>query len=472
MAQLTKNQLKVLVNTQARTDRDYSVSSKTISIPFADFNTGETTFAMAYVMHHNNAADSKEHTTVIAHRGNDEWFVWCGDKYLTGLVAQDDVEDSIEAAVSSLPEANREVYKGDLRAVYATFEENSGCNNSRLASNLSRALDSGKDIEDITRGSSSLTCKHIQNMFAQMGDIDEITKEIEKAYKTAFKVSKNAKSDSAIADALDNFGFQGEALFIAGPGGHGKTHTVKAHAENKGFNFVELQGHGQIEAIDMYGYDKKHGDLHVWFDGPISQAARSAASGVKTMLFIDEFVNIPMRETAGLKAAFEPYKGHYYFQTSRIASVTDGIAVMEEIKVPVANLQIVAAANIGSGYASEDMDKALKQRFMILHYEAEDAKVRKVLTSVCKEKSFPLVLVDKLMKFKSMMELKVEEGLVPEAPTMRHLSRKFLGLMKEADDLEMVAMTQILQFVEFDVDGKPVAEQVEMIEEIIEMTLA
>ena len=222
----------------------------------------------------------------------------------------------------------------------------------------------------------------------------------------------------------------------------------------------------------MYGYDKKHGDLHVWFDGPISQAARAAASGTKTLLFIDEFVNIPMRETAGLKAAFEPYKGHYYFQTSRVESVKDGIAVMEEIKVPVENLQIVAAANIGSGYASEDMDKALKQRFMVLHYEAENAKVKSVLTSICEEKGFPLVIVDKLMKFKEMMELKVEEGEIEEAPTMRHLSRKFLGLMKEPDDLEMVANTQILQFVEFDVDGKPVREQVEMIEEIIEMTLA
>ncbi len=471
MATLTKTQLTTLSNQTAQTASEFNVTNKYIHYPYLDDETKVATYSSAFVMQHSNGSDAKEHTTIIAFTGDDKFTVWCGDKFLTGCLTEFAAHERIEEVLEILPEENRESLWDEMNINRKMFAENSGCNNSRLATNLKRGLDDGKEIEEILSSSSAVSCKHIMNMFAH-ADIEEVTKTLEKMYKDVHKVSKVKKSDSQISDALDNFGFQGEAVFIAGPGGHGKTHTVKSHAEDKGFHFVELQGHGQIEAIDMYGYDKKHGDNHVWFDGPISQAARSAASGVKTMLFIDEFVNIPMRETAGLKAAFEPYKGHYYFQTSRIASVTDGIAVMEEIKVPVENLQIVAAANIGSGYASEDMDKALKQRFMILHYEAEDAKVKAVLTSICKEKGFPLVLVEKLMKFKSMMELKVEEGEIAEAPTMRHLSRKFLGLMKEADDLEMVAMTQILQFVEFDVDGRPVREQVEMIEEIIEMTLA
>ena len=471
MATLTKKQLITLANRTATTASEYKVTNTFIHYPYADYATGENIYSSAFVMQHSNASDAKEHTTIIAYTGDNKFTVWCGDKFLTGNVDEVEAKERIEASLEGIPEDNRETIFDSMFNNWNRFGINSGCNNSRLASNLKRGLNAGKEIEEIISSSSSVSCKHIMNMYAQ-ADIEDVVKTLEKIYKEAHKVSKIKKSDSAINDALENFGFQGEALFIAGPGGHGKTHTVKSYAESKNLNFVELQGHGQIEAIDMYGYDKKHGDLHVWFDGPISQAARAAASGTKTLLFIDEFVNIPMRETAGLKAAFEPYKGHYYFQTSRVESVKDGIAVMEEIKVPVENLQIVAAANIGSGYASEDMDKALKQRFMVLHYEAENAKVKSVLTSICEEKGFPLVIVDKLMKFKEMMELKVEEGEIEEAPTMRHLSRKFLGLMKEADDLEMVANTQILQFVEFDVDGKPVREQVEMIEEIIEMTLA
>ncbi len=471
MATLTKKQITTLAGNQSTISTEYIVESQYINYPLHDFESSTDKFATAFVMQHSNAADAREHTTVIAYAGDDQFYVWCGDKLLSGDITVDEAQERIKAVLSQIPEANKETIEASLNKTFDALEKNSGCNNSRLSSNMNRALSEGKSMEEISNGSATIVCKHIQNMFAQMQDIEDVAKQLEKMYKEAFKVSKRTKSDSAINDALENLGFQGEALFIAGPGGHGKTHTVKSYATAKGLNFVELQGHGQIEAIDMYGYDKKFGEQMVWFDGPISQAARSAASGVKTMLFVDEFVNIPMRETAGLKAAFEPYKGHYYFQTSRIASVIDGIATMEEIKVPIENLQIVVAANIGSGYASEDIDKALKQRFLVLYYEAEDKKVRKVLEDICREKSFSLSLVEKLMKFKKLMELKVEEGVILEAPTMRHLSRKFLGLMKTEDDLEMVATTQILQFVEFDIDGKPVKEQVEMVEEIIEATL-
>lgn len=471
MATLTKNQLQTLAQNQSERLSGYTVTNFITPYPFTDFKTGEVKIATAFIMHHSYPEETKEHTTVIAYDG-DNYSVWCGDKMLEGKTTTREHKELVAEVLATVPVENHCMVEDDLLNLWNGHDLNSGCSNARLSSNLTRALDAGKDIEDISSGNTAVVCKHIKNMFAQMPEIETVTKDLEKMYKNIFKVSRVRKTDSAIADALDNFGFQGEALFIAGPGGHGKTHTVKSIAEDKGYEFVELQGHGQIEAIDMYGYDKKHGDLHVWFDGPISQAARLAASGKKTMLFIDEIVNIPMRETAGLKAAFEPYKGHYYFQTSRVKSVTDGIAVMEEIKVPVENLQIVAAANIGRGYASEDLDRAFKQRFMIIYYEAENSKVRNVLTSICKEKGFKTSLVEKLMNFKKIMEQKVEEGMIEEAATMRHLSRKFLVLMKDEADLEEIALAQTLQFVEFDVDGKPVAEQVEMVEEIIEMTLA
>ena len=462
MIKLTKEEMATLSANQAKV-ADYEITKEYFYYPLAC--EGKAHLAAAMLMQHGKGNES--HTTVLATTSKDEWYVWCGDDIAEGKIELSDLNSLVE----KLDMQDKELVGSSIENLYDSKAASSSCPNLRFASNLKAKISRGDNIDDIARG-SNIFCEHIQNMFAQMSDFEDEAAKLSKMLRDAKRVSTRVKTDSQIADALANYGFQGEALFIAGPGGHGKTHTVKTYAEDHGLEFIELQGHGQIEAIDMYGYDKKVGDAMVWFDGPVSQAARKAASGVKTLLFIDEFVNIPMRETAGLKAAFEPYKGHYYFQTSRVASVEDGIAVMEEIKVPVENLQIVAAANIGSGYASEDVDKALKQRFMFLYYEAEESKVRKVLTSICDEKGFSRSLVDKLIRFKNLLEIRVRDGELEEAPTMRHLSRKFLGLMKSEDDLEDVATSQILQFVEFDVDGKPVAEQVELVEEAIEATLA
>ncbi len=466
MVKLNKENMAALVNTQASV-ADYEITKEYSYYPLQVED--KVFLAAAMLMQHGKG--SENHTTVLATTGKDEWYTFCGDDISEGSIELDKLNSMIVDVTAALHPHNEEMVKNHIEALYDSRSKSDSCPNLRFASNFKAKLSRGDSIDDIARG-GNIFCEHIRNMFAQMSDFEDEAAKLSKMLKEAKKVSKRAKTDSQIADALENYGYQGEALFIAGPGGHGKTHTVKSYAEDHGLEFVELQGHGQIEAIDMYGYDKKVGDTMVWFDGPVSQAARKAASGIKTLLFIDEFVNIPMRETAGLKAAFEPYKGYYYFQTSRVASVEDGIAIMEEIKVPVENLQIVAAANIGSGYASEDVDKALKQRFMFLYYEAEEAKIRKVLTSICDEKGFSRSLVDKLIQFKNLLEIRVQDGELEEAPTMRHLSRKFLGLMKDEDDLEDVAMSQILQFVEFDVDGKPVAEQVEIVEEAIEATLA
>jgi len=466
----TEKEMKALISNQAQVAAAYEVSSDMGLVPLLNNETDK--YELSAVLYMGHKTQEKTHITYLSTTGKDKWYIGCSNNaFLEGTLVEEEMKLQIADVICNIPDTNKEEVIEILQSSFGMFKKPNPCAiNKRLMSNIKSKQNKGDSIEDISR-SGSVFCEHVKNMFSQMDNFDEVSKNLYKMLKEAKSASSMKRSDSAIEDALDNFGFQGEAAFIAGPGGHGKTHTVKGYAEKHDLAFIELQGHGQIEAIDMYGYDKKVGDQLVWFDGPISQAARLAASGTKTLLFIDEFVNIPMRETAGLKASFEPYKGFYYFQTSRVASVIDGIATMEEIKVPVENLQIVAAANIGSGYASEEVDKALKQRFMFLHYEATNNKIKKVLTSICKEKGFSLSLVEQLMSFKTLMELKVKEGELEEAPTMRHLSRKFLGLMKSEDELEEVAKAQILQFVEFDVDGRPVEEQVEIVEEIIEATL-
>jgi hypothetical protein len=313
---------------------------------------------------------------------------------------------------------------------------------------------------------STVMCKHVSTMMAELKNshLDNLKREYNKLTKR-IKVS----GENQIENLVTEYGFKGEALLVIGPGGHGKTHTIKAHALDNNYEFVELQGHPQLETIDMMGYLNEAPDgSKIWLDGPVAEAARKAASGIKTILFIDEFLNIPMRETAGLKASFEPFRGNYMFQTGRIVDVQDGIGKQERIICPIENLQIITAANMGAGYLSEELDKALKQRFLINYYEASEATVKKVLTLEATKAGFSENLVDKLLQFQSIMQAQVNQGLIPEAPTMRHLSRKVISLLQDESDLASVLTDQALQWCEFTYEGKPVIEQLEIIETIIE----
>ncbi len=460
---ITKNELKKIIDDNTESLRDYTARYNLTPYPMYFEATDDYVFSIAFKTEHSGVSDSKEHTTVIAFCGNDQWMIFCGDDFLSGDIDDSEKNRRIDNALRIVPSQNHETVRPLMESSYNLSPKNSSCNNSKLWSNFTRAKSTGRTV------TSNIVCKHIKNMFAAMPE--DTLELIEKEYRNHMRVAKLSKTDNQIVDMLNNYGFQGESILVVGPGGHGKTHTVKDYAIKHNLTFVEAQGHSEMDALELFGYDKMYGDQMVWFDGPVSEAALLASKGHKTILFIDEFTNIPLKEAASLKACFEPYNGHYYFHTGKINEIVDGRAKKEIIKVPVENIQIVAAANMGSGYAAEELDKALKQRFMVAYYEASNPKVEKTLKTICAAKGFSLDLIPKLMKFKAATEDSAKQGLISEPAVLRHLSRKILGLMKSEDLLAEVALSQINQWIEFDVDGRPVKEQQEIIEDIISATL-
>lgn len=286
---------------------------------------------------------------------------------------------------------------------------------------------------------------------------------------TYTEVKPKKQNDNELITTLNKYSFRGESIMILGHAGYGKTYSVKLFAEENKYIFCELQGHQQIETIDMFGYlMESPSKQKVWYDGPVSRAARLAASGDKVVLFIDEFVNIPMRETAGLKAALEPYKEHYYFQTNRMINYEEGIGESEIIKVPVANLQIVVASNIGNGYVVEELDKALIQRFLIVNHTVDLMHIISVLNKQCIAKGFDFEISDKLVAFYKDMKKHYDQGMLASYPSLRHLSRKLLGLIDTDNMLLDMALAQKFQWIEYDNDGNPDSIQVGIVEATIE----
>lgn len=411
--------------------------------------------------------DSKQHTTGIFYYGGIDGFSYfCGNDFLEGNLDTDTAEAMMEEAAKHLPEENQAHYIDQMRNSYNYTAPNDKCINKMYRQNLVNAIKKGENPI------GQLMCDHVHSMMASILDMDETLDELEKAIKMASRIRREP-SDNPIKDILEEDGFQGECFMVFGPGGEGKTHAILEYAEDKELTLIEVHGHGQIEAIDLYGYvsEDDQGNRG-WLDGPISEAARKAHRGEKVMLFIDEFANIPQRESAGLKASFEPYKGHYRFKTGRNIRGEDGLLVQETLEVPVENLLIVAASNYGDEYASATPDAALWQRFTPLYYIASMKKYREVLTAICAKKGFGESLVDNLMSFKDKLQAAIDAGEDMRPARLRHLSRKILANAKDESDLARATQKQMLQFVKLDSSGAPIEEQVELFEEIVEMTLA
>ena len=467
---LTKSQLLELANTNNKLDSSYTVSSpKTFHYPLIDFDTKESHYSTLVSLHMSDRANGKEHTTFIATIGIDKYYVWCGDKYMTGELHEDDTKDRVEASVEKVPESIRDNMREAFNMSYDVFELNSGCNNIRYMSNLKKSIATGTS-------SGEVVCKHIKNMFHYLNQTDDLLVEVidrlDKDHKKGLSIQR-VSSGNMIEDTISDYFGKGESLFFHGEGGTGKTYEIKEYCESNNISLIKVDGHQQMEAIDLYGYvDIAEDGEKCWGDGPISQAARQASKGIKTVLFLDEFALIPYRETASMKAPFEPYKGFYFIETGRKTRGDDNILVKETLEVPVENLQIIAAANFGDGYAAEDIDKALKQRFLMRHYQTSEMKVKKVLTRLCEDKGFSESNVNKLINFrKSLTELK-ERGELPITASLRHLSRKILELAKDESNIIEVVFDQVEQFVDINEDGMPIQEQCELYEEIVQSIFA
>ena len=89
-----------------------------------------------------------------------------------------------------------------------------------------------------------------------------------------------------------------------------------------------------------------------------------------------------------------------------------------------------------------------------------------ILKNKAEEKGFHFTLAQKAGLFFEKMTDAKEQGLVAEAPTLRTLSRAF-DLAEQEEDVKDYILDQKLLWIDRDVYGKPVQEQIELVERIV-----
>lgn len=421
---------------------------------FPCYNFSERTahLAVALVTRVTDSADSSSHTVVISVQ-KDEFTIWCGDTFLDGRSA--DIEQRIASATSEAKGEVQSRVKEQMEKIAGGYPQvNQTC-----------------DFWTHWRSSKgNHLCDHTKAALAVLGSDLSVLTRAESLYAAA--------TDPLVPYPLDGAGDTGLTLaslafrvpvLIEGDRGSGKTRAARKFARERSLKFIELPGHEGVEAQDMLGYliPDGRGGL-VWKDGPLAEAFRSAKK-TKTVLLIDELLRIPQRQLSILLTALSPDEGRYRLRTGRVVSIEDGIAQEEVIEIEVSQIAVIATTNVGAEYAVDVLDPALAERFFLIRKDTEEGELKTMLTELLSMKDFALVHVARLTDFwKKSTELQAQ-GRLNQAPTMRTLALA-VDLANKAEDLRNVLKSMALQWVARDANGRPAAEQVKIIEALVDNT--
>ena len=288
---------------------------------------------------------------------------------------------------------------------------------------------------------------------------------------------KSGGSGAAADGKLAKYFFK-KHILLKGEKGGGKTYMVTKMIAGMAADVdsVDIRGHEGMEATDLLGYYIKtdSGNL-VWKDGPLTQAFRNAAKGRKTILFIDETLRIPKRELNVLVGAISPdYSGNFVLDTNQADTIEvdaagRSIANVEKLTVPKDMLWVVGTTNAGAGYAVDQVDEALADRFRIIVKRTGEKEMQTILTKVSKDFGHDKKQVKKLMGlYKSFNTLK-ESGELTKLINLRHLCE--ILEFSEPNDLVEASYDLIPTWCSDDQNGYPNETQEAIIEGIIEKEL-
>lgn len=395
------------------------------------------------------------HTAVFGYRevdGVPDWVILCSEKFLEGRdLSLSDAEDRAKAAVDSVSAANPAALVKTLLKSYSTrARSDSRC---QFFLNFRRK----KELCDHTNAALAFARDNLKEVRNGLVDL----------YNSALSGSGSA---AQVGDtmSLEDLAFR-TPILIEGDRGSGKTTDARALARKNGYWLVEQGGHESVESAELLGYlvsTDEPGKL-VWKDGPISEAVRRAQTE-KVVLLIDELLRIPVRQLSILLNFLSPDQGRYWLRTGRVASIQDGVATEERLSCPVENLCVIATTNVGAAYAVDDMDAAIAERFTPLRQDTELNKLKGILESTAQRLGNSSKAVDLLLKFFRNMEDLKRIGMVANAPTTRTLVRA-LELSGGSDEgVQRALRTLIPLWVNRDMEGRAVPEQVATVKETIE----
>ena len=277
-------------------------------------------------------------------------------------------------------------------------------------------------------GSEGFAVKNVSK--ATLGKIEEIPEIVDKIMKYSFK----------------------KHVLIEGEKGSGKTYSISKFLDMNGIDTVFIAGSEGLESIDLLGYliPETSGQL-VWKDGALTEAFRKAQHH-PVVLFFDELLRVPSRELNILVGALSPNsRGEYVLRTGRVLDVVNGIAIEETLVVPSQNLWVIGTTNVGAGYAVDEIDEALSDRFRIIRKDTEEDEMKKILSSM-----FPSgvkSLTGELMKtYRYLGELR-KKGDLTKVVNLRHLVEavQFSDLTKEGIVDNLIDL--IPHWIDRDTDG-------------------
>lgn len=423
-----------------------------LQVPFHDMLSLETLPAVAYrarVTTANPGETPRNHTVHISlHDASDgqKWSMWCGDRMADGQLSADDAKNRIQQA---FPALKGKALTTAIGQVYAVFEPSDPCNFW------------------ITWKSAKQPCKHILHVLAHLRDsTDDFMQKLKDAHDAMVNGSSASAAAAESSTDVDKLAFKVPVL-LEGDRGSGKTTTVRSFARANSFAYVEYGGHERTEATDLLGHlvPYQNGDL-VWKDGPLSEAFRKAKTE-KVVLMLDELLRIPQGELSILLTALSPDEAVYRLRTGRMLQVVDGVGQEETLECPCENLAVLATTNVGADYCVSDIDPAVAERFVILRMDTEDEKLKKILATELKAKKFAATWGPKMFTFYAAMRSSVAEGSMKRAPTTRTMTRAVM-LAEDANELREKLEQQQLLWVGRGLDGKPVKEQLELIQKLLD----